>query len=76
MLTPFLAIATLVITGVTITAGYTQTSALQLREERQSLYWPRYGTTLSGRYYGNSWQPLPTRSAYGEFRGGGPGAGK
>jgi len=64
------------IAATTIWAGFTQRSALSLRQERQLLYWPRYRTSLSGRYYRGDWQSNPQRSSYGLFRGGGPSAGK
>jgi hypothetical protein len=76
MLTRIFAVIALVVALFTIWAAYTQRSALSLRQERQSTYWPRYGTYLSGRYYNNTWQPTPNRSSYGGFRGGGPSAGK
>ncbi|MBW4486393.1 MAG: hypothetical protein KME12_01250 [Trichocoleus desertorum ATA4-8-CV12] len=76
MMTPAFAIAAVLVTGITLTAGYTQSSSLHLREERQPMYWPRYGTSLSGRYHNRTWIPGPERTSYGEFRGGGPGAGK
>lgn len=59
----------------TVIAGYTQRSALSLRQESQS-YWPRHDTGISGVYVGGAWQPAPFRSDYGGFRGGGPGVGK
>ena len=76
MLTKILAATTVAIALFTIIAGYTQRSALVLREERQSNYWPRHGTTISGYYYRGIWEPHPNRSAYGNFRGGGPSTGK
>ncbi|HEY9748327.1 MAG TPA: hypothetical protein V6C63_06605 [Allocoleopsis sp.] len=75
-MTSVLAIAALLITGITVTAGFTQSSSLHLREERQPLYWSRHGTSLSGRYHNRTWLANPERTSYGEFRGGGPGAGK
>lgn len=76
MLTKLFAAAAFLIALMTIVSAFTQRSALVLRQEQQPYYWARYGTNLSGRYYGGSWQPNPLRSTYGEFRGGGPGAGK
>lgn len=76
MLTKILTAAAIIIALFTITAGYSQRSALTLREERQSNYWPRHSTYISGYYYRGVWDPLPNRSAYGSFRGGGPGTGK
>ena len=76
MLSRILALAALLITLMGIWAAYTQSSALLLRQETQPLYWPRYGTLLSGRYRNQSWQATPSRSSYGGFRGGGPSAGK
>jgi hypothetical protein len=76
MLTKILTAAAIIIALFTITAGYSQRSALTLREERQSHYWPRHRTYISGYYYRGVWDPLPNRSAYGSFRGGGPSTGK
>lgn len=76
MLTKFLASAAIAIAIATILAAYTQRSALVLRQQNQSTYWSRRGTSLSGRYNNNIWVSSPVRSAYGTFRGGGPGAGK
>ncbi|CAA9566544.1 hypothetical protein AVDCRST_MAG81-1123 [uncultured Synechococcales cyanobacterium] len=76
MLTKILAAASLLIALGTIAASYSQRSALTLRQATPPTYWPRYGTTLSGQYRGNTWVSLPNRSAYGSFRGGGPSAGK
>jgi len=76
MLTKILAVTTVAIALFTIVAGYTQRSALALREEKQKNYWPRHRTHLSGYYYQGHWDPLPNRSAYGGFRGGGPSTGK
>lgn len=64
------------VAAVTIVGAYSQESAFQLRQENQPNYWPRQGTTLSGRYQNGSWVPLPLRSSYGEFRGGSPSSGK
>lgn len=76
MLTKILAGVASAIALVAIVAGYTQRSALTLREEKQPHYWPRYSTDLSGTYRGGNWQALPNRSSYSEFRGGGPSTGK
>lgn len=76
MLTKLLAFLIVLIGVGTLLAAITQSSAYYLRQEQQSLYWPRHDTSLSGRYYNNAWQPDPVRSTYGSFRGGGPGAGK
>ncbi|MDX2217305.1 MAG: hypothetical protein SFY66_28820 [Oculatellaceae cyanobacterium bins.114] len=76
MLTKLLAAAAFFIAFSTVVFAFTQRSALVLRQEQQPHYWGRHGTELSGRYYGNSWQPSPLRSTYGAFRGGGPGTGK
>ncbi|PSO55808.1 MAG: hypothetical protein BRC40_05235 [Cyanobacteria bacterium QH_8_48_120] len=76
MLIRIFAIAALIIALFTIWAAYTQRSALSLRQEKQSAYWSRHGTSLSGQYQGGTWIFLPSRSSYGDFRGGGPGAGK
>lgn len=77
MLTKIFAAAAVAIALLTTIAAYSQRSALVLREESQDQYWPRRGTSLSGTYRSDgAWQPLPNRSAYGSFRGGGPGSGK
>jgi hypothetical protein len=77
MLTKIFAAAAIAIALLTVIAAYSQRSALVLREESQEQYWPRRGTSLSGSYgSGGNWQPLPNRSTYGGFRGGGPSAGK
>lgn len=76
MLTNLSVIAAYLIAGLAVWGSYTQASALNLQRERQTFYWPRQGTVLSGRYRGNSWEPLPSRSTYRNFTGGGPGAGK
>lgn len=67
---------TLAIAVFTIFLGYTQRSALHLRQESQPLYMPRHNTGISGYYYGGVWRTTPLRSDYGNFRGGGPSAGK
>lgn len=71
-----LTLLALTIASLTIYAGYTQRSALMLRQESQPLYWSRHGTSVSGRYSRGSWYASPDRATYGSFRGGGPGAGK
>ncbi|MEB3338162.1 MAG: hypothetical protein VKJ46_11910 [Leptolyngbyaceae bacterium] len=73
-----LALAAVGVMTSSIFAAYTQTSALQLRTEHQSLHWPRHGTRMSGRYSGGrrAWEPLPIRNGYQTFQGGGPGSGK
>jgi hypothetical protein len=76
MLTKLFAAIAFLVALITITSALTQRSALVLRQEQQPYYWARHGTNLSGRYYGGRWQPDPLRSTYGEFRGGGPSAGK
>ncbi|MFW6359466.1 MAG: hypothetical protein ACOC0N_09695 [Chroococcales cyanobacterium] len=76
MITKLIASAAIAIALYTIIAGYTQSSALVLRDEKQDNYWPRRGTYLSGRYRRGIWEPLPNRSSYGSFRGGGIGSGK
>lgn len=75
-MTKIFAAAALLIVLVAIVGAYRQRSALYLRQEAQPNYWPRHGTVLSGRYQGNIWQPLPIRSAFGAFQGGGPSSGK
>lgn len=76
MLTNLSVIAAYAIAVLAIFGSYTQASALNLQQERQVFYWPRRGTVLSGRYRGSDWVPLPSRSTYQGFSGGGPGAGK
>ncbi|MBD1867881.1 hypothetical protein H6F88_32270 [Oculatella sp. FACHB-28] len=76
MIYPVFAIAACLIAGVTLFAGCTQISALNLRQEEQTMYWSRYNTNLSGYYYNQTWVPAPDRASYGEFVGGGPGDGK
>lgn len=75
-MTKLFAATALVISFGAIAASYTQPSALILRQETQPYYWPRHGTDLSGRYQGSIWVPLPSRTAYSSFRGGGPSTGK
>ncbi len=70
------AVAAFLIASLTIWAGYTQQSALLLRQETQPFYWRRHNTSLSGRYRNNVWVETPNRSSYGTFRGGGPSVGK
>ncbi|MFP4254599.1 MAG: hypothetical protein ACLFRN_09035, partial [Halothece sp.] len=55
----------LTIALLTVFAGYTQRSALTLRQESQPLYLSRHGTGISGYYYGGGWRPTPLRSEYG-----------
>ncbi|NES82429.1 MAG: hypothetical protein F6K10_14055 [Moorea sp. SIO2B7] len=76
MLTKIITLASAAIAGYTIFSGYNQSSAFMLRQQTQTNHWPRHGTIPSGIYYGGYWQPLPNRSAYGGFRGGGPNSGK
>jgi len=76
MLAKGCALCALLIAGASIAAGFTQVSALKLRQERQPLYWARHNTLRSGRYYNGSWQRLPARSSFGGFVGGGGGVGK
>lgn len=76
MLPKFFAIAGIAIAAMTLTAGFTQQAALVLRQENQDNYWERHGTQTSGTYRSGVWVASPTRSSYGSFRGGGPGAGK
>jgi hypothetical protein len=76
MLPKIFAAIALSIAVLTIFAGYTQRSALALRQESQSMYLPRHNTGISGYYFGGSWRPTRLRSDYGGFRGGGPSAGK
>ncbi|MGC9505998.1 hypothetical protein [Baaleninema sp.] len=76
ILVRLLALSSLPIATSAAWAGYSQRSALQLRQEQQSAYWPRHGTSLSGGYSRGVWIMTPSRSDYGGFRGGGPGSGK
>ncbi len=76
MFTKLFAAAALAIAGITLYSGFTQQGAMVLRQENQDQYWARYDTAPSGRYRGGVWVASPDRSAYGSFRGGGPGAGK
>lgn len=75
-MTRVFAIAALLLSSITIYGGATQRSSLHLRQDQQFLYWPRYNARLSGRYRDRAWVPSPERATYGDFRGGGPGAGK
>jgi hypothetical protein len=71
-----LAFSTVLVAASSVWAGYTQRSALTLREDQQQAYWPRRGTSLSGGYSrGGVWIMAPSRTEYGGFRGGGPGGG-
>lgn len=76
MLTKVFALIAIAIVGITLYSAYTQPSAFMLRQEQQALYWPRYRTSISGRYHRGSWQPLPSRREFDTFRGGGPSVGK
>ncbi len=60
----------------TLWCGLRQTSAFHLGEEEQKRFWGRYNTQPSGTYVRGVWIYTPTRSSYGGFAGGGPGAGK
>ena len=76
MRTKGFAACALVIAIASIWAGYTQVSALTLRQEQRSRHWPRYGTRRSGVYRNGAWSPLPIRSNYTNFQGGASGVGK
>jgi hypothetical protein len=76
MLTKLFAALVFVLAAFTIHAGFTQRSALLLRQENQDNYWPRHDTQTSGTYRSGAWVASPNRQSYGSFRGGGPGAGK
>ena len=76
MLPKLTAAAALVIALLAIIGAYSQMSALNVGQRRQTFYWPSQGTRLSGLRYGNQWQPTPTRSSYEGFSGGGTGTGK
>lgn len=57
--------------------SYQYKSAFILGQKEQNNYSPRHGTELSGQYYGGVWHyNSTTRSSFGSFQGGGPGAGK
>lgn len=75
-MTKFFALLASLLAGTTIFYGFTQQSALVLRQEQQDNHWVRNGTETSGSYRGGGWVASPTRQSYGGFRGGGPGAGK
>lgn len=75
-MTKLFALLAILLAGTTIFYGFTQQSALVLRQERQDNHWVRNGTRTSGSYRGGIWVASPTRQTYGGFRGGGPGAGK
>ncbi|MDX2228917.1 MAG: hypothetical protein NW220_04740 [Leptolyngbyaceae cyanobacterium bins.349] len=77
MFTKLFAAAVVAIAAITLYQGFTQQSALVLRQENQDHHWERYGTQRSGAYRAGVWVSSPDRrSVYGGFRGGGPGAGK
>lgn len=76
MLSKFFAVVVIAIAAITLFAGFTQRSALTLRQENQANYWSRSDTSLSGSYRGGVWVASPDRTSYGSFRGGGPGVGK
>ena len=76
MLTKGFAACALVIAIASIWAGYTQVSALTLRQDQQSRYWPRHNTRRSGTYLNGAWVPLPIRANYTNFQGGASGVGK
>jgi hypothetical protein len=76
MLPKLAAAGAFLIALLAILGSFSQVTALHLRQESQPLYWPRRGTTISGLRYNNRWQPRANRADYGEFRGGGIGAGK
>ncbi|PZV14462.1 MAG: hypothetical protein DCF22_08810 [Leptolyngbya sp.] len=75
-MTKFFALLAILLAGITIFYGFTQQSALVLRQEKQDNLWTRYDTQTSGSYRRGVWVASPTRQTYGSFRGGGPGAGK
>ncbi|MGV2826533.1 hypothetical protein [Myxosarcina sp. GI1(2024)] len=76
MLTKIYTVMALAIAIYILHAAYTNRSALVLRQQTQPQYNPRYGTRIYGGSVGGVWQPSPTRSSYGSFRGGGSGSGK
>lgn len=76
MLTRIFAAVGIAFALAAIAASYTQRSAFYLGQENQPTYWPRHGTQLSGRYRSGVWVPLPGRTTYEGFQGGGPGLGK
>jgi hypothetical protein len=75
-MTKLFALLAVLLAGTTVFYGFTQQSALVLRQEKQDNHWARYDTQSSGSYRSGSWVASPTRQSYGTFRGGGPGAGK
>ncbi len=78
MLTKIFAGIAVVLAIWSITDAYTQKSAFVLRQETQTNFSPRRGTTTSGYYDRNGvWIfHSGTRSSYSGFQGGGPGSGK
>ncbi len=76
MISKILAISTAIVSVSTVGASYTQRAAFHLGEEKQTNYWPRHRTQLSGRYRRGVWVPLPSRQSFGGFQGGGPNSGK
>lgn len=76
MPTKIFACAALLLAVATIFLAVSQQSALQVGQDNQQLYAPRYGTRLSGYYRDDTWVRFPNRDNYGGFPGGGPGVGK
>lgn len=77
MIAKILAVATAIVALGAVTASYTQRAAFHLGQEKQSNYWPRHGTRLSGRYNSSGvWIAVPSRRSFGGFQGGGPNSGK
>jgi hypothetical protein len=75
-MTKLFALFGILLAGITVYYGFTQQSALVLRQENQANHWVRSGTQTSGSYRSGAWVASPSRQTYGSFRGGGPGAGK
>ncbi len=76
MLTKVLTLMSLGVAAYTLYAGYTQPSAFVLRQEDQANHLPISNITPSGSYSRGVWLANGDRRSYGNFRGGGPGAGK
>lgn len=76
MLPKLAAAGAFIIAILAIAGSFSQITALHLGQQSQPLFWPHRGTTISGVRHNNSWQPRANRGDYGNFRGGGIGAGK
>ncbi|NJL23584.1 MAG: hypothetical protein HC895_26710 [Leptolyngbyaceae cyanobacterium SM1_3_5] len=85
MIYSFLGITSCLLAILTLFAGFSQITALHLREEEQSLHWPHDDApsgssggsrTSDSSGSGGSSTVRSNRSSYGGFSGGGPGGGK